>query len=105
MKKDDFIIPPNHVNFSAKKLFDACGEIANGSIAYLEPDGGGPTSLHTHEHDHLFIVVKGEAKVLLENDIHIIHENESFLVKGAIPHAVWNNVSDTTVMVGITIKH
>ena len=104
MKKTDFVTPPNHINFLAKKLFDNCGEIINGSIAYLEPNGGGPIELHTHEHDHLFIVVKGEAKVLLNNKIHIISENDSFIVEGDIPHSVWNNTQETIIMIGITIK-
>ena len=102
--KKDFITPPNHVNFLAKKLFEDCGEIVNGSIAYLEPNGGGPVELHAHEHDHLFIVVKGEARVQFEDSVHIIAENESYLVKGALPHSVWNNVGETTIMIGITVK-
>lgn len=105
MNKTKFITPPNHINFLAKKLFDNCGEIVNGSIAYLEPNGGGPTELHTHKHDHLFIVIKGEAKVLFENEFHIIHENESFVVKGNLLHSVWNNTQGITVMVGISIKN
>jgi mannose-6-phosphate isomerase-like protein (cupin superfamily) len=104
MNNNDFITPSNHVNFLAKKLFENCGEIINGSIAYLEPNGGGPTELHTHEHDHLFIVVKGEAKVLFEDKTQIIKENDSFIVNGNMPHSVWNNISNTTIMIGITIK-
>lgn len=55
----DFIIPPNHVNFLAKKLFDDIGHLSDGAISYMEPNGGGPTTPHTHSHDHLFIVVEG----------------------------------------------
>ena len=32
----------------AKNLFGACGQIVNGAIAYLAPDGGGPVTPHTH---------------------------------------------------------
>ena len=63
--KDGFMVPPKHVNFEAKKLFGEVGQIIDGSIAYINLKGGGPTEQHTHEHNHLFIVVKGEAKVLL----------------------------------------
>lgn len=101
---NDFITPPNHIKFLAKKLFGNCGEILNGSIAYLQPNGGGPLEVHTHENDHLFIVVKGEAKVILDNETKVIHENESFIVKGNIPHSVWNNINNETIMIGITIK-
>ena len=101
---NNFMTPPNHKNFLAKKLFADMGEIIDGSIAYLEKAGGGPTELHTHAHNHLFIVVKGEAKILLNNESVIVKENESYLVEGSIPHSVWNNFSETTVMIGISVK-
>ena len=66
MKKDGFITPAAHVGFLAKRLFgreEGC--IKDGAVAYLEPGGGGPTEQHTHSHDHLFIVVKGEATIRL----------------------------------------
>lgn len=39
MKITNFVTPPEHINFLAKNLFGNCGEIINGSIAYLEPTG------------------------------------------------------------------
>ena len=92
-KKDGFITPSEHVNFLAKNLFGACGQIVNG-----------PVTPHTHATDHLFIVTQGEAKVLLDGQERIIRENEAFIVKGGIPHSVWNNAQAETVMIGITIK-
>ena len=68
------------VNFLAKKLFSNMGEIIDGSIAYLNINGGGPLELHTHEHNHLFIVVKGEAKIQYADSVVVIKENESYLV-------------------------
>ena len=100
----EFITPPDHIHFLAKKLFADCGEIIDGSIAYLEKGGGGPTSLHTHEHNHLFIVVSGQARVELDGEIRIVDANESFLVNGHSPHSVWNNIDGTTVMIGISVK-
>lgn len=58
----EFTTPHNHENFKAKKLFESVGEIIDGSIAYISLNGGGPHKKHTHKHDHLFIVTKGEAK-------------------------------------------
>lgn len=101
---NDFITPPKHVSFQAKKLFGEMGEIINGSIAYLDLNGGGPTEPHTHAHDHLFIVTKGEAKILLADKEVIVKQNESFLVRGQIPHAVWNHSDGETVMIGISVK-
>lgn len=101
---NDFIIPPNHVNFKAKKLFGEMGTIIDGSIAYIDLNGGGPMELHTHEHNHLFIVTKGEAKIKLADREIILKKDESFLVDGKIPHSVWNNIQDETVMIGISLK-
>lgn len=100
----EFMTPPKHVNFRAKKLFGEMGRIKDGAIAYMQLQGGGPTEQHTHEHNHLFIVVKGEAKVLLDKEEVIIKENEAFLVEGRIPHSVWNNAESETVMIGISVE-
>lgn len=100
---NEFITPPEHVEFKAKKLFGECGKIINGSIAYISLNGGGPTTKHTHEHNHLFIVTQGEAKILLDNETVIVKKNESFLVNGKIPHSVWNNCDEETVMIGISV--
>ena len=100
----DFITPPNHVNFMAKKLFGNEGTIIDGSVACLKPNGGGPLENHTHEHNHLFIVTQGEAKIILDTETVIVRKNESFLVKGSIPHFVWNNIDGETVMIGISVK-
>lgn len=101
---DGFICPPEHINFLAKKLYDGNAEIADAAIAYLEPGGGGPVHKHTHTHNHLFIVVKGEARIEFDDKEVLIRENESYLVDGTQPHSVWNNLTTTTVMVGITLK-
>jgi quercetin dioxygenase-like cupin family protein len=100
---NDFITPPGHVNFRARKLFGQSGEIIDGALAYLEKQGGGPVENHTHRHNHLFIVTEGEAKVILDDQEVIIGKNESFLVRGDIPHSVWNNIDDTTVMIGLSV--
>lgn len=99
-----FITPPDHVDFKAKKLFGNVGNIIDGSIAYIDLNGGGPTEQHTHEHNHLFIVTKGEAKIRLADDEVILKKDESFLVEGKIPHSVWNNIQGETVMIGISVK-
>ena len=102
--KEGFITPPNHVNFEAKKLFGNVGEIIDGSIAYINLKGGGPLEQHTHEHNHLFIVVKGEAIVMLGDEKKIIHKDEAYLVEGKIPHSVWSNQDEETIMIGISVK-
>lgn len=102
--KEGFMTPPAHVNFEAKKLFGAMGEIVDGAIAYMTLNGGGPLEQHMHPHNHLFIVVEGEAKILYGDREVVIHKNESFLVEGKIPHSVWNNLETETVMIGISVQ-
>ena len=99
----EFMTPPKHVNFRAKKLFGALGNIVDGAVAYIDLNGGGPTELHTHDHNHLFIVTEGEAKILLGDKEVIIHKDEAFLVEGRIPHSCWNNIEGETKMIGITV--
>ncbi len=94
--------PPEHVHFLAQKLYGNA-VISDCSIAYLEQDGGGPMQNHTHAHDHLFIVTDGEAEIKLADKSVILRKNESYLVKGMIPHSVWNHAEQTTVMIGISI--
>ena len=101
---DKFVTPPNHIHFKAKKLFGEIGTIIDGSFAYIDLHGGGPTQLHTHEHNHLFIVTKGEARILLGEEEITLKKDEAFLVKGTIPHAVWNHASEETVMLGISVR-
>lgn len=96
--------PPKHINFKAKKLFGEMGQIIDGAIAYVDLNGGGPTELHTHEHNHLFIVTQGEARILLDDQEVIIKTDEHFLIDGQIPHSVWNNSDIETVMIGISVK-
>ena len=98
-----FITPPGHVDFRAKKLFGEMGRILDGAVAYMDINGGGPTEPHTHEHDHLFIVTEGEARIRLDEREVIVGKDESFLVEGRIPHSVWNNSDGVTKMIGITV--
>ena len=94
---------PEHVDFVAKRLFENMGELSNGSVIRVEKGGGGPTSDHFHEHDHLFIIMKGEAKVIIEGRAFIVKENESIRVPGNKSHSIWNNLDDTMVMVGLSV--
>ena len=102
--KEGFMVPPGHVNFEAKKLFGSVGRIIDGSIAYITLRGGGPAEKHTHAHDHLFIVVKGSARALLGDEEVLIRQDEACLVKGAIPHSVWSDQDEETVMIGISVQ-
>lgn len=103
MKK--LFTPPEHINFKAELLFGKIGEIVDGAIAYIDKEGGGPIDLHTHENNHIFIVTKGEAKILYGDKEIILKENESMIVEGRYPHSVWNNKCDEqTIIVGITVK-
>ena len=101
---EDYKVPANHIKFKAKKIDDAIeGKILNSSIAYIEPDGGGPEPSHTHEHDHYFIVIEGCATIKLADKKIFINSDESIRVKGSILHSVWNESSEHLKMIGMTI--
>lgn len=101
-----FVTPPAHVNFMARKLFGEEGEIIDVSIAYLQSDGGGPVEHHVHpQHDHLFVVTKGQARVQLGKETILLGKDEAYRVPGGIPHSVWNHIEGETVMIGISVKN
>lgn len=100
----EFFTPPDHVNFLAKKLCGNLGEMMDCAVAFLDKDGEGPAHPHSHELGHFFIVTKGEAFVDIEGERFILKENEAIYVKSFAEHKTGNNIDDTTVMIGISIK-
>lgn len=53
---------------------------------------------------YLFIVCKGKARIQLDKEIVIVKENESYLVEGKIPHSIWDNIEEETIMIGISVE-
>lgn len=87
----DFITPTGHKNFQAKILFsDINAVILDSALAYVESGGGGPQPAHTHEKDHIFIVVDGCATIRMGRRTIVLHTDETAYVKGSIEHAIWN---------------
>lgn len=101
---DGFIIPLEHIRFLAKRIYGNCGEIIDCAVAYLEADGGGPLQRHTHEHNHLFIVVNEQTRILLNGMEKILNPDEEFLVEGEVPRSVWNHMGGTAVTAGRSVK-
>lgn len=102
--REGFVTSPKHVGFEAKKLFDKSAELIDVAIAYIQPSGGGPSEKHTHSHDHLFVVTQGRARIELGEETVVLQKDQSMLVKGTIPHCVWNDCDETTTMICITLK-
>ena len=101
----DFVAPPYNLLLLTKDLFGICRERVVCSITFHEATGGGPPNQHTHEHSHVFIIIEGQTKVLMDSAEKIVNPNESILVDGGIPHSVWNNTDSRTVMRGISIRN
>ena len=102
---NNFIVPPNHFGFKAKKINgEINGTISDCSIAYIEPDGGGPEPSHTHLHDHFFIVIEGIATIEMGEKKVTVNTDESIIVPGSIIHAIWNETDKPLKMIGITIQ-
>jgi len=100
----EFITPPQHYGFTAKKLFDGFNRVlTNGSIAYIEPRGGGPSPSHSHVDDHLFIVIDGTATIKLGDETIIVKADESIVVPGATLHSIWNETEDMLKMIGLSV--
>jgi mannose-6-phosphate isomerase-like protein (cupin superfamily) len=101
---EEFLSAPYHTNFKAKRLFSNGGNINDCLLAIIGPNGGGPVDNHTHDHDHIFIVTQGQAKILYGDETIILKEYESCSVKGSIPHSVWNNIDSETILIAISVK-
>jgi mannose-6-phosphate isomerase-like protein (cupin superfamily) len=102
---NNFITPPKHFGFKAKKLNgEIKGKISDCSIAYIEPHGGGPEPSHTHTHDHFFIVTEGMATIKMGEEKAIVNTDESILVPGCLIHSIWNETNKPLKMIGMTIK-
>ncbi|SHJ86486.1 cupin domain-containing protein [Propionispora hippei] len=102
----DFITPPGHMKFQAKMLAtDLNATILDSAVAYVEPGGGGPAPSHTHEKDHLFIVVDGCATIKLENESVVLKKDETLYVKGAVEHSVWNETNQSLKIIKINCIH
>ena len=89
----------------AKKLFNELGKIQWGALAYIEPNGGGPEGNHTHEDDHIFIIVDGEVKIYENDKANIVKKDEMFYVKGTIPHSIWNNADKIAKVIKISVRN
>lgn len=102
---DDFITPEGHKDFLAKKLFDGMGSIQWGALAYISKNGGGPEGNHTHPEDHIFIVVEGQAEVVLGEQTHVVKKDEMFYVDGMTPHSIWNREEEAAKVIKISVAH
>ncbi|WP_212904780.1 cupin domain-containing protein [Clostridium polyendosporum] len=101
----NFITPPNHFGFKAKKITEEIkGKISDCSIAYIESQGGGPEPSHTHVHDHFFVVIEGIATIKMGEKKITVNVDESIIVPGLIIHSIWNETDKPLKMIGITIQ-
>lgn len=89
---ENFIIPPNHIDFKAKKISqnDVNATMLDLAVAYVEPGGGGPSPSHAHDKDHFFIVVEGCATIRTGNQSIVLQTDETTYIKGSVEHSVWN---------------
>lgn len=103
MKK---VIPPNHIGFKALPLAKELDEeIIDCAVAFIEPQGGGPTTDHIHEHDHLFTVISGEIEVMVENTVHTLKSGCSLRVSGSKLHSVWNRGRTVAKVIGTSLRN
>ena len=102
---DNFITPPNHFGFKAKQLMgEIKGTITDCSMAYIEPEGGGPKPSHTHGHDHFFIIIDGIATIKMGDKKVTVKKDESIIVHGSVVHSIWNETDKPLKMLVMTIQ-
>lgn len=103
---NEFITPPNHYGFKAKKIYGTPieGCVEDCAVAYIEPNGGGPKPSHSHPHGHLFIVTDGEATIYIGEDIFHVKTDEAIFIEGNKVHTIMNESTFVLKMIGITIK-
>ena len=102
---NDFFDTSEYSGVKVRRLFKNMGEISEGSSVRIAPYGGDPGDQHTHdEYDHLYIVTKGEVTLLLCDNKIVLKEDDYFLVKGCIPHSLWNHTYGETSLIDISIK-
>jgi mannose-6-phosphate isomerase-like protein (cupin superfamily) len=105
MTEDDYIDPPNHFGFRAKALLrKEQGTKVDGAIAIIDPKGGGPSPDHTHEHDHLFFVIKGTATIRMGFEEVTLNEDKALVVLGNVEHSVWKFADTELKMIGINLS-
>ncbi|WP_320170502.1 cupin domain-containing protein [Maridesulfovibrio sp.] len=98
------VTPPAHILFSAIRLAGRVdSQIADCSVAWIAPGGGGPEPDHAHKHDHLFVVLSGCIKVRMDGNETTLNEHQSILVPGACVHSVWNASSYPAKVLGISL--
>lgn len=102
----EFITPPNHFGFQAKKIYGTPikGTLTNCSIAYIEPQGGGPKPEHKHSHNHFFILTEGEATIYEDEKKIIVRKEEAVYINGQKIHTILNESNQELKMIGITIE-
>lgn len=101
----EFITPPNHFGFKAKKIYGNPieGTIRDCAIAYVEPNGGGPKPAHAHPHSHFFIILEGTATIYMDNKRTEVEKDEAIHIDGGIMHSIMNESDVELKMIGITI--
>lgn len=103
---EEFVTPPGHRDFQAKKLFNEVGGTIHwGALAYIKTGGGGPEGRHAHDDNHLFIVVEGEVRIEQGNETRIVGKDETCFVEGRIPHGIWNNGTETAKVIKISLTN
>ncbi len=100
------IVPPNHIGFEALPLATELDEeIIDCAVAFIKPQGGGPTTDHIHEHDHLFTVISGEVEIMIENQPHLLKHGSSLRVPGKKLHSVWNRGTTVAKVIGTSLRN
>jgi transcriptional regulator with XRE-family HTH domain len=63
--------------------------------------GGGSHGMYSHDGEEFGFVLKGELELMLNDKIHLVHENESFYFSSHIPHNWGNRGKNNAVVIWV----
>lgn len=81
----------NFKSITRQVLFDGLGDLPC-QLRYFEVQSGGYSSLERHEHVHLVMILRGEGKVFLGDDVHVVAEQDVI----TIPPKMWHQFQAST---------
>ena len=63
--------------------------------------GGGSHGMYSHDGEEFGFVLEGELELMLNDKIHLVHENESFYFSSQIPHNWGNRGKEDAVVIWV----
>lgn len=87
--KPDDDSAPTFFNVSRQNIFESKGDI-NFDIRYFECGVGGFTTLEKHEHAHVVMVLRGQGKIIIGDEIKVVKPFDMVVIPSLAAHQLLN---------------